>query len=118
MKLSLLIGTLALAAMALPGTARAQDHTSPDSFTHTVTGCLKNGTDRNVFSLTDENGKMWELRSKTVQLGQHVNHKVSVTGKIPKKAKSDGNGSSDDATVENRLRVTSLKMINESCTQP
>ncbi|MFZ0967044.1 MAG: hypothetical protein WAN13_02125 [Candidatus Acidiferrales bacterium] len=49
-------------------------------------------------------------------LGQHVNHKVSVTGKLPQKTK--GGDSSSDVPAENRLRVTSLQMIGESCTEP
>ncbi len=118
MKVGLVIGTLALAVAALPGIAmtQAQDNAPPDAFSHTVTGCLKKSTNPNVFSLTDENGKMWELRSKHVRLGQHVNHKVSVTGKLPQKTK--GGDASSDVPAENRLRVTSLKMVSDSCTAP
>jgi|ERR1700733_572403 len=116
MKIGLGIGILVLAATALPSIAIAQD-TPTDTFTHTVTGCLKKSTEPNIFSITDENGKMWELQSKSVQLDQHVNHKVSVTGKMPHKAKGSSD-SSDNVPAENRLRVTSLKMISESCTQP
>ena len=116
MQLRFVIGTLALVMLASPGISLAQNDS--DTSTHTLTGCLKEGTKANVFSLTDEDGKMWELRSKTVQLSAHVNHKVTVTGKVPPKPKGNGNGSSDDAPAENRLRVTSLKMVNDSCTQP
>jgi hypothetical protein len=115
MKLSLVIGTLALAAVALPGVAMAQ--AKPDTFTHTMTGCLKKTQDANIFSFTDENGKMWELQSKTVQLAPHVNHTVTITGKLPQKPNPNGNGSSPDAAPDNRFRVTSLKMVSESCGQ-
>ncbi len=116
MKLILAIVALAIFSLAAPGIVSAQNE--PDTFKHTLTGCLKKGTKTNVYSLTDENGKMWELRSKTVQLGPHVNHKVAVTGKLPKESKGNGNNSSGDATPENRLTVTSLKMVSESCETP
>jgi hypothetical protein len=115
MKLMLAIGALAvLSTLVGSGIATAQNES--DTFKHTLRGCLKEGTKANVYSLTDENGKMWELRSKAVQLGSHVNHKVAVTGKIPQESKRNGNGG--DASSENRFTVTSLKMVSDSCDTP
>lgn len=114
MKLMLAIVALAVLSWAAPGFVAPQNES--DTFKHTLTGCLKKGTKANVYSVTDENGKLWELRSKTVQLGPHVNHKVAVTGKIPQESKRNGNGG--DASSENRFNVTSLKMVSDSCENP
>src|ERR1700693_2141190 len=46
----------------------------------TVTGCLQKGDEAGEYSITSEDGKRYGLRSKTVGLGKHVGHKVTVTG--------------------------------------
>jgi len=66
--------------------------------------------------LTDEDGKLWDLRSETVPLGPHVRHAVTVTGTIPKGSK--GSGSSGDTSPQNHLLVTSLKIVRDNCKQP
>jgi hypothetical protein len=66
MKLKLDGKTLALAMLVLPGlitfpaTARAQENT--DESPHHVTGCLRQGAAANIYTLTDEDGKTWDLR--------------------------------------------------------
>ncbi len=117
MNLKLATAAVALATMGLtasPGIARAQDDAS-DS-TQMVTGCLQKGSAANTYTLNDENGKLWDLRSKTVQLGRHVGHIVSITGTIPQKSK-DENKTSGDTSPQNHLRVTSLKMVSDTCQQ-
>jgi|ERR1700683_1113234 len=117
MNLKLAIAAVTLATtglMASPGIARAQDDAS-DS-TQMVTGCLQKGAAANTYTLDDENGKLWDLRSKTVQLGPHVGHTVSITGTIPQKSK-DENQTSGDTSPQNDLRVTSLTMISDTCQQ-
>jgi hypothetical protein len=117
MNLKLAMGVVAMAAMSLmasPAVTHAQDNAS-DS-TQMVTGCLQKGSNANTFTLTDENGKLWDLRSKTVQLGPHVGHTVTITGTIPQKSKDD-NKAVGDTSPQNHLRVTDLKMVSESCEQ-
>ena len=46
----------------------------------TVTGCLQKGDEADEFRLTSEDGKLYDLRSSSVKLGEHVGHKVTVTG--------------------------------------
>jgi hypothetical protein len=46
----------------------------------TVTGCLRKGDSADEFAITGENGKTWELRSKTVKLDEHIGHTVTITG--------------------------------------
>jgi len=114
MNLKLAIGAVALAAMSLtaaPIVAHAQDN--PDDSTQMVTGCLKKGAG-NSFTLTDEQGKMWVLHSRAVQLGPHVGHTVSITGTIPQKSKNVNN-QEGNTSPQNNLRVTNLKMVSQIC---
>jgi hypothetical protein len=46
---------------------------------NTVTGCLQKGDKPDEDSILDASGKNG-LRSSTVQLGDHLSHKVMVTG--------------------------------------
>ena len=110
MNLKLTIGILTIAMMAIPGIAVTQE---TDGSTHTATGCLGKSPTANIYMLTDEDGKQWDLRSKIVPLGPHVGHTVTVTGTIPK----DSKGSADTAP-QNHLLVTKLDMVRDSCKQP
>lgn len=115
MKLKPTIATLAFTTvmMAMPGVVLAQDNAR--DATQTVTGCLQKGPTAHNYTMTDENGKMWDLHSKTVQLGPHVGHTVTVAGTIPQRSKGNGNDTSGDASPQNHLRVRSLKMVSDSC---
>lgn len=84
----------------------------------TVSGCLQKDGEAGEYSITSEDGKRYELRSKTVGLAKHVGRRVSVTGtqmreeneaKEEKEAKESGEGEYAD------LRVTNLKMVSDSC---
>ena len=90
----------------------------------TVTGCLQKGDSPDEFAITGKNGKTWELRSKTVKLDEHVGHTVTVTGvrhhetkaEEAKEGKTEGKESKEaEAKEAGDLRVTSLKMVSESC---
>ena len=92
------------------------------SKTKTVTGCLQKGDQPDEFSITGEDGKSWELRSSTVKLADHVGHQVTVTGSPTRETKAE---EKKEGQVENaaekkelgELRVTSLKMVSQSCTK-
>jgi hypothetical protein len=89
-----------------------------------VTGCLQKGDSADEFAITGEDGKTWELRSHTVKLAEHVGHTVTITG-VPhhetkaeeaKEAKTEGKESKEaEANEAGDLRVTSLKMVSDSC---
>lgn len=89
----------------------------------TVTGCLQKGNEAGEFSIAGEDGKVWGLRSSTVKLEDHVGHKVSVAGTASgeskaeaKKEKKEGEVVKASEKEEYRdLRVTSLKMISDTC---
>jgi hypothetical protein len=112
-------------ALLVSLTALAQDTTaqpSDESKTKAVTGCLQKGDQADLFSITGEDGKSWDLRSATVKLDEHVGHKVTVAGSPTREAKAE---EKREGQVENaarkeglgELRVTALKMVSPSCTK-
>jgi len=113
MNMKLAIGMLAIAMMAVPGIAVTQDNQiSTDDSTHTATGCLGKSSTANIYMLTDEDGKLWDLRSKTVPLGPEVGHTVTVTGTIPEESTND---SPANTSPQNHLLVTDMKMVRDNC---
>jgi len=104
-------------------TQEKQDHKHKNS-TKTVTGCLQKGHEAGEFSLTGEDGKTWELSSKSVKLDEHVGHQVTVTGsdhresKAEEKAEEKKEGQMEKAAGKEEygdLRVTDLKMVSMTC---
>jgi hypothetical protein len=97
----------------------------PASPTKTVTGCLQKGDEPEEFSIAGEDGKVWGLRSSTVKLEEHVGHKVTVSGTITHESKAEEKKEKDEGQVEKAsgkeeygdLRVTSLKMISDTCSK-
>ena len=84
-----------------------------------VTGCLKPGSGASDYYLMGQDGKMYELWGKN--LGQHLNHKVTVTGTPAtvshadeQKRQATEKAEAGSATYVD-MKVTSLKMISESC---
>src|SRR5262245_1419201 len=75
--------------------------------TMTVTGCLKQEPkEKNEYLITGEDGKTWGLKSNTVKLSEHLNHKVTVTGKVTKGGHESEAGD---------MNVNNLKMVSETC---
>ena len=127
---------VSLTALAQDTTKPSDDQTTKDntkaapqesqeksaSKTKTVTGCLQKGDEPDEFSITGEDGKSWELRSSTVKLADHVGHQVTVTGSPTRETKAE---EKKEGQVENaaekkelgELRVTSLKMVSQTCTK-
>ena len=112
-------------ALLVSLTVLAQDTTKPSddqSKTKAVTGCLQKGDQADLFSITGEDGKSWDLRSSTVKLADHVGHQVTVTGSPTREAKAE---EKKEGQVENaaqkeglgELRVTDLKMVSQSCSK-
>lgn len=86
-----------------------------------VTGCLKRSAEAGGYFISDQNGT-WKLTSSAVNLAEHVNHSVTVTGKpIAITQEQDGNGQAakteDGAKRQHGLRVLALKMLSPSCTR-
>jgi type V secretory pathway adhesin AidA len=83
-----------------------------------VTGCLQKSGD--AYTLTADDGTVWHVASKSVDLGEHVNHTVTVSGMgrehTKSKSTADNNGETTEKSKEvHRLHVTKLSMVSESC---
>ena len=98
----------------------------PISHTKIVTGCLQKGDEPGEFSITGQDDRTWGLRSSSVKLEQHVGHQVTVTGstyresKAKEKAEEKKEGQMENAAGKEEyghLRVTSLKMVSETCSK-
>jgi hypothetical protein len=86
-----------------------------------ATGCLQKGAEAHGYTLTGEDGKVWELRSTKVKLADHVGHKVTVMGsssqqsEMAEKKVNDSEMKESGGKDHGDLKVTSLKMVSESC---
>jgi hypothetical protein len=98
--------------LLIPRPAVAQQDQNDDLKTHTATGCLMKVGASNAYTLTDENGKTWDLRG-SIPLNPHVGHTITVTGTIPKEATG-----SSDTSPQNHLMVTKVEKVRDACTQP
>src|SRR5438105_1180271 len=76
------IFSLSILAIALIHPTGVVSAKSADRNPATVTGCLAQGDEANEFSIKGEDGKTYGLRSSNVKLSEHLNHKVTVTGKV------------------------------------
>jgi hypothetical protein len=104
--------------------ATAQESPKPAT-SRTVTGCLQKGHEPGELSITGEDGKTWDVTSKSIKLDQHVGHQVTLTGsahsesKAQEKAEEKKEGHVEKAAGKEEygdLRVTDLKMVSASCT--
>ena len=98
------------------------DHKSGHmSSKETVTGCLQKGDEPNGYTLTSDDGKVWELQSTKVKLADHVGHKVTVSGmstmgSAAMEKKMEGSENKEAEGKEHGdLKVTSMKMVSDSC---
>lgn len=83
----------------------------------TVTGCLAKGDEANEYSIKGEDGKTYGLfSSKGIKLGDHLNHKVTVTGRATRE-RGEGKEKKEAGKMEEseHLRVTDLKMVSTTC---
>ena len=106
---TILTGVCGLAlAFGLPPHADAKDKAAKiTGQTMSATGCLtKESKEKNEYMITGEDGKTWGLKSNTVKLNDHLNHKVTVTGKVTKG--EHGNEAGD-------ANVTALTMVSDTC---
>jgi hypothetical protein len=105
--IAIIVASLTLTAFA--GAAATQE--DADNLPHTVSGCLLKRP-VNIYLLTDENGKSWDLRSRNVKLDNYVGQTVRATGTI---AKENTNG--PDTSPQNHLLVTKVEKLRSDCNQ-
>ncbi len=104
----------------LPMVLSAQENMGMSNSQMSVTGCLKQGTDTGGYYIVGQDGKTYELSGKN--LGEHVGHTVTVSGKAMKMSESKEKKMEKDEKAEagsgqpaGDLKVSSLKMVSTSC---
>ncbi len=83
---------------------------------HSMTGCLKAGTEAGTYMVTDVEGngpKSIGIVSSSVNLAPHVGHKIEVTGTAvpPKEAETDAKV----PKAPHYMKLTAIKMISTTC---
>lgn len=124
----LMAGSLTLAG-AQTGAPHVEGQSSPPpaniSAPHqlAVTGCLRRDSNGG-YSITDQNGKTWELvsGSSEIDLSRQIFHVVEVTGKAapvakPPQSQTPPDSSGTQTPPRIRLQVLTLEMLSNSCTR-
>lgn len=118
---------LGLVLVGMTASAGFAQDTAPKSKAEVraVTGCLSKGDSANEYLLTASDGSTWEVHSNTA--GEHVGHTVTLKGVVANakahNMKEDAKTAATDAGVKKtdtehgHLKVTSLKMVSESCSK-
>jgi hypothetical protein len=121
----LLLGLVLAGVTASAGFA--QDTASkPKAEVRAITGCLSKGDSANEYQLTASDGSTWEVHSNNaVNLADHVGHTVTLKGVVANakahnlkedaKTAATDTGVKKNDTEHGHLKVTSLKMVSESC---
>jgi hypothetical protein len=87
-----------------------------------VTGCLKKSASGG-YSVTDQNGRTWELNSKTANLAKYAFHTVSVSGHPSTESKTHEGQSEQNQSAKAAgnqyfgLDVTEITVVSPSCTR-
>ncbi len=92
---------------------QAQDSMSKSGPT-TITGCL--ATLGNHYTLTDSNGKVYQLSDEANKLTKHVGHEVKITG-MPGVRTTDTTMSGSESTAKETpvIRVKTVTHIADKC---
>jgi len=108
--------TVSLAAQSSPDRTNSSEQARKlATQTKTITGCLQKGYEPDEFSITGEDGKVWGLRSSAVKLDWHLGHKATVSGLVTHESKAAETKTAHGKEESGDLRVTSLKMVSETC---
>ena len=113
MKRSLIVNLAVFCALAFALGTQAQQPTPKE---HSMTGCLKKGTEPDTYLVTDVEGsgpKTIGIVSSAANLAPHVGHKIEVTGTaVPAKV------AEEDKTVPKAahyMKLSSIKMLSPTC---
>src|SRR5215467_2130798 len=113
MKGSLLVVLALTCAFAVALSVQAQQAAPKE---HSMTGCLKKGTEDGTYMVTDVEGngpKSIGIVSSDANLAPHVGHKIEVTGTAVPPAEAE-----KDAKVPKAphyMKLTSIKMLSPMC---
>jgi hypothetical protein len=124
MKVKMAMAFLALFLFARMSTAQDTTKTTHKKV-RTLTGCLQKGDSANEYKLTTAKGATWEIKSDSLNLGEHAGHRVTITGVLPNatmhgmkedaKAEAREHGMDKNSTEHGHMTVTNLKMVSETC---
>src|SRR5438552_17461947 len=114
MKESIVAAVVLACALALGFAAQAQQ-TPPKE--HSMTGCLKKGTEADSYMVTDVEGngpKSIGTVSSTANLTPHVGHKIEVTGTaVPVKDAEEMKPAPPKSP--HYIKLTAIKMLSTAC---
>jgi Protein of unknown function (DUF5818) len=104
----LLLATSWAAAQSYP----SQETSGKSGAQDTVKGCLSSSG--GTYTLTDKDGKAFQLTGDTTKLTEHVGHEIKVTGTV-----SAASATSSDAMgktgADQTIEVSSVKHVAKSC---
>jgi hypothetical protein len=83
---------------------------------HSMTGCLKKGTEADTYMVTDVEGngpKAIGIVSSSANLAPHVGHKIEVTGTAVPPAEAEKDPKVPKAP--HYMKLTAIKMISATC---
>ncbi|HWC20102.1 MAG TPA: hypothetical protein VG498_24020 [Terriglobales bacterium] len=118
---SLVLAIAAVVALTSVAIAQSKKSQGAKGASKTVTGCLQKGDEPDEYSITDAHGKTYGLRSSSVKLGDHLGHKVTVTGHLRPESEENEANERKERNEQNEkkeagdIRVTTLKMVSTSC---
>ena len=114
MKQSIVAALVIAFAFAVGLVVQAQQ-TAPKE--HSMTGCLKKGTEPDSYLVTDVEGngpKSIGIVSSTANLAPHVGHKIEVTGTaVPVKDAEEMKPAPPKAP--HYMKLTAIKMLSTTC---
>ena len=88
----------------------------PQAKEHSMTGCLKKGTEAGTYMVTDVEGtgpKSIGIVSSEANLAPHVGHKIEVTGTAVPVAEAEKDPKVPKAP--HYMKLTSIKMLSPMC---
>ena len=113
MKSSIVAALVVSCALTFTLSAQAQQAAPKE---HSMTGCLKKGTEANTYMVTDVEGtgpKSIGIVSSTANLAPHVGHKIEVTGTaVPA---SEAEVDKNVPKAPHYMKLTAIKMISATC---
>jgi hypothetical protein len=103
--------------------AAAQNSASPGQTSHsrasagsqTVEGCLSGSNGK--YTLTDQQGKTYDLTGDTSKLADHVGHEVKITGTSGSGSASGAGSAMGESSGSSgqTLEVSSVKHVSKTC---
>lgn len=119
-------GLVALTMLSLSSLVSAQASGGQDvqpgtnpggSVTHplqiALRGCLKHATNDDGYYIADDNGRTWRLVANGVNLAEHVNQRVMLTGRPDSGPQQQTEGAVKEPQLS--MRVLTVKTLSPSC---